>query len=83
VAENNYKYAFIVPNGHYEFLRRSFELCIALAYFQKYINAVFANLAAKNIITIYMDDLIIPSVDYKKYILKSIYLKEILEVTGS
>ena len=52
---------FVVPGGHYEFLRLPFSLCISPAYFQKYINAVFRKLVAKGIIIIYMDDLIVPS----------------------
>jgi len=57
-----------------------FGLCLAPAYFQKYVSAVFADLMAKNIVTIYMDDLIIPSVDYKEGIQ---YLKEVLKVASS
>jgi len=49
-------------------------------YFQKYVNAVFADLMARNIVTIYMNDLIIPSIDYKEGIQ---YLKEILKTTSS
>jgi len=67
VAKGSRKYtAFIVPNGHYEFLRMPFGLCLAPAYFQKYVNAVFADLMARSIVTIYMDDLIISLVDYKE-----------------
>jgi len=81
VAKESRKYtAFIIPNGHYKFLRMPFGLCLASAYFQKYVNAVFADLMAKNIVTIYMDDLIIPSVDYKEGIQ---YLKEVLKVASS
>lgn len=40
IEEESSKYtAFIVPNGHYEFLRMPFGLSISLAYFQRYINA--------------------------------------------
>jgi len=81
VAKESRKYtAFIILNGRYEFLRMSFGLCLAPAYFQKYVNAIFADLMARNIVTIYMDDLIIPSVDYKKRIQ---YLKEVLKVASS
>jgi len=74
MAEESRKYtAFIIPNGHYEFLRMPFGLCLASAYFQKYVNAVFGDLMARSIVTIYMDDLIISSVDYKEEIQ---YLKE-------
>lgn len=70
VADDSRKYtAFIVPNGHYEFLRMPFRLSTSPAYFQKYVNAVFADLVAKNIVSIYMDDLIIPSKDSRRAII--------------
>jgi len=34
-------YAFIVPDGQYEFLRAPFGLCNSPAVFQRYINAIF------------------------------------------
>ncbi|XP_029178535.1 uncharacterized protein K02A2.6-like [Nylanderia fulva] len=59
VADDSRKYtAFIVPNGHYEFLRMPFGLSTSPAYFQKYVNAVFADLVAKNVVSIYMDDVV-------------------------
>lgn len=64
IDEASRKYtAFVVPSGHYEFLKMPFGLCTSPAYFQKYINAVFRELTAAKIVAIYMDDLIIPSVD--------------------
>jgi len=36
--------AFIVPDGHYEFLRVPFGLCNSPAVFQRFINAVFQDL---------------------------------------
>lgn len=66
MAKDSRKYtAFIVPNGHYEFLRMLFGLSTSPAYFQKYINAIFTDLVAKNTVSIYMDDLIIPSNNYQ------------------
>lgn len=67
VAKDSRKYtAFIVPNEHYEFLRMPFGLSISPAYFQRYINAVFNDLVIKGIVSIYMDDLIVPSIDYQE-----------------
>jgi len=44
VAKDSRKYtSFVVPNGQYEFLRMHFGLCVAPAYCQRYINAVFAD----------------------------------------
>jgi len=62
VSENSIKYtAFIVPDGHYEFLKTPFGLCNSPAIFQKFINAVFRNHIARGNVLTYMDDLIIPS----------------------
>ena len=62
IEEADCKYmTFVVPGEYYEFLRLPFGLCISLAYFQQYMNAVFRDLVAKGIVIIYMDDLIIPS----------------------
>lgn len=81
VANDSRKYtAFIVPNGHYEFLRMPFGLSMLPAYFQKYVNALFADLVTKNIVSIYMDDLIIPSKDCQEGLL---HLKEVLQVASS
>lgn len=80
VAPDSRKYTeFIVPNGHYEFLRMPFGLSTSPSYFQKYINAIFAELVAKDIVCIYMDDLIIPSVDYQEGIKR---LKTVLDVAS-
>lgn len=55
--------AFVVPDGHYEFVKMPFGLCNAPAVFQKFINVVFKDLIRQHVVLIYMDDLIIPSVD--------------------
>jgi len=44
----------------------SFGLCVTPAYFQKYINAVFADLITEGIVVIYMNDLITPSIDFEE-----------------
>jgi len=64
VDEQSRKFtAFIVPDGHYEFLRVPFGLCNSPAVFQRYINIVFRDLIQSKVILTYMDDLIIPSID--------------------
>lgn len=57
--------AFIVPDGHFEFLRVPFELCNSPAIFQKFINAVFKDLIREGIVLVYMDDLIVTSEEYE------------------
>lgn len=57
--------AFIVPDGQYEFLYVPFGLCNSPAVFQKFINVVFKELTNKKKVIIYMDDLIIPSLNYE------------------
>lgn len=81
VEESSRKYtAFVVPNGHYEFLRMPFGLSTSPAYFQKYVNAVFRDLAVRGIVAIYMDDLIIPSVDIQEGLSR---LKLVLETAAT
>jgi len=66
IDEQSRKYtAFIVPDGHYEFLRVPFDLCNSPAIFQRFINVVFKDLIQAKIVLTYMDDLIIPSSDYE------------------
>jgi len=67
VKEANRKYtAFVILNGHYEFLRMPFDLCTSLPYFQKYVNAVFRDLTAERVVAVYMDDLIVSSIDMQE-----------------
>lgn len=80
VEETSRKYtAFIVPNGHYEFLKMPFGLSTSPAYFQKYINAVFRNLSAEGIVAIYMDDLIVSSINMQDGLAR---LKLVLETAA-
>lgn len=75
--ESSRKYtAFVVPDGHYEFLRVPFDLCNSPAVFQRYVNSVFRDLMRKRIVMAYMDDLIIPSDNIKDGMAK---LEEVLE----
>jgi len=66
IEESSRKYtAFIIPNGHYKFLKMPFGLSTSPAYFQKYVNAVFHELTTKKIVAVYMDDVIIPSTNIR------------------
>lgn len=59
VDENSRKYiAFIIPDGHYEFLKVSFGLCNSLLIFQRFINATFREAICDKIVLTYLDDLI-------------------------
>jgi len=67
IEEKSCKYtAFIVPDGHYEFLKTPFGLCNSPAVFQRFINAVFRELIAKRIVLTYLDDLIVLSCTEKE-----------------
>jgi len=55
--------AFIVPDGHYEFLKVPFGLCNSPSVFQRFINDIFKDAIREKIVLTYLDDLIIPSVD--------------------
>lgn len=66
IDEQSRKYtAFIVPDGYYECLRVPFGLCNSPASFQRFINIVFKDLIREKVVLTYLDDLIIPSTDYK------------------
>lgn len=66
MEESSIKYtAFIVPDGHYEFLKVPFGLCNSPSVFQRYVNAIFRNLIRDGVILVYMDDLNMLSGDYK------------------
>ncbi|XP_017888656.1 uncharacterized protein LOC108630103 [Ceratina calcarata] len=60
IEENSRKYtAFVIPNGHYEFLKVPFGLCNSPAVFQKFIHAVFSKVITAGIARTYLDDIIV------------------------
>ena len=60
--EASIKYtSFVVPDGQFEFLRVPFGLCNSPSVFQRFINAVFRDLAKRKIVLTYLDDLIVLS----------------------
>lgn len=80
VDEQSRKYtAFITPDGHYEFLRVPFGLCNSPAVFQRFINIVFRDLIQTKIVLTYLDDLIIPSIDYESGVRN---LEKVLQVAS-
>lgn len=67
IEEDSIKYtAFVVPDGHYEFLKAPFGFCNSPAVFQRHIRAIFRDLVAEKVVLLYLDDLIIPAKDEKE-----------------
>lgn len=67
VCEESRKYtAFVVPDGHYEFLRVPFGLCNSPAVFQRHVRVVFRPLITSGTVLVYLDDLIIPARDERE-----------------
>lgn len=67
VAEDSKKYtAFCSHIGIYEFNRTPFGLCNSPSSFQRFISHVFRDLVRKNIVLLYMDDIIVPSKTYEE-----------------
>lgn len=80
VAPESRKYtAFVVPDGHLEFKRLPFGLCNSPAVFQRYVNVVLRELITDGIVLVYMDDIIIPSVDPENGLSR---LKCVLRIAG-
>lgn len=71
VEEGSKKYtAFVVPDGEWEFEFVPFGFCNSPAVFQRHINAVFRDLIREGVVQVYVDDLIVPSVDVQSGIEK-------------
>lgn len=80
IEEASRKYtAFVVPNGHYEFLRVPFGLCNSPAVFQKFIHAVFREVITTGIARTYLDDIIVLANDVTSAIKN---LKTVLDVAS-
>lgn len=58
--DSMHKTAFVVPNGHYEYLLMPFGLANAPTVFQRAVNLALGSLK-DNIALVYMDDILIPS----------------------
>lgn len=66
VEEDSRKFtAFIIPDGQYEFLKMLFGLCNSPAVFQRFFNATFRDFISDGTVLTYMDNLIVPSKNYK------------------
>ncbi|KAI4473341.1 hypothetical protein M0802_016173 [Mischocyttarus mexicanus] len=66
IEEDSRKFtSFVTPDGQFEFLRTPFGLCNSPASFLRFIDEVFGDLVRKKIVLTYMDNLIIPGIDYE------------------
>lgn len=62
IEEGSRKYtAFVTHSGQYQFLRTPFGLCNSPRVFQRFVNAAFWELIRRNIVLLYLDDLIVPA----------------------
>lgn len=78
---NSRKYtAFSTAEGHYEFTRTPFGLCISPHSFCRFIYEIFKDLIARGVVIIYVDDIIIPSQTASEGYDR---LKEVLKVASS
>lgn len=63
MAPASVKYtSFVTPDGQYEFLKAPFGLCNSPAIFQRYINQVLFEAQRKKLVSLYLDDVLLPSV---------------------
>lgn len=80
IDENSIKYtAFVVPDGHFEFLKVPFGLCNSPGVFQRFVRAVFRTLITNGVVLVYLDDLIIPAITEEDALQK---LKQVLKVAS-
>lgn len=64
VHPDSVKYtSFVTPLGQFEFLRMPFGLKNALSVFQRFVNRVFADMVKDDKIIIYLDDIMIATVE--------------------
>lgn len=71
--------AFNCHLGIYEFNKTPFGLCLSPSSFARFINHVFRDLILQGIVLIYVDDLIIPSMDEHEGLIR---LRKVLEVAA-
>lgn len=65
VNEDSQKYlSFVTHSGQYTFLRAPFGCSNSPRVFQRYINDVFRELISKDIVRLYMDDIVVLSENY-------------------
>jgi len=72
------KTAFVTENETARFERKPFGLCEAPEEFQKLMNLVFRELMNKNIVGLYLDDIVLPALDCKDLFKKLRMVFEVL-----
>lgn len=78
VDETSRKYtSFVTHNGQYQFKKVPFGLSNSPGVFQRYVNAIFRDLARRGIALPYIDDVIIPADDEEQAIQR---LEEVLNL---
>lgn len=71
--------SFVTQNGQYEFTRAPFGLSICPNYFTRFISIIFRDLMAKDGVMVFIDDVIIPSMNYEEGVIK---LKKVLKTAA-
>lgn len=59
-------FSFAIPDGQFEYLRLPFGYCEAPAEFQRRLNYILQPLLRKDKVIVYMDDILIPSVNIEE-----------------
>jgi len=76
VSEESVKFtSFVTPLGQFEYLRMPFGLTNAPRVFQRFINHIFSELIRKNKILLYLDDILVTTVNIEEHleILKKVF----------
>lgn len=69
VRKSDTKYlSFVTPTNQYEFLRAPFGFCNSPAAFNRFLNLIFNDLMEKNVIILFMDDLLVTTLSFSEHI---------------
>ncbi|GBM84014.1 hypothetical protein AVEN_110144-1 [Araneus ventricosus] len=74
--------SFVTHDGQYELNKVPFDLCNSPSIFQSSINHVFRDLLKEGIVIIYMDDIVIPSIDELDGLKRLSRVQRFLGITG-
>jgi len=83
VEEESRKYtAFVIPDGHYEFMVTLFGLCNNPVSFLRFVTEVFQDLIRRKIVITYVDDIVIPGSSYEDGYEKLVMILKVAEEHG-